>query len=310
MRRGVELPLEPMYDDILVPTDGSDHARRAAEHVGVLARRLDARVHLLGVVDVQAAAGPFGAGGVDDTFVGRLESTAERWLDTAEQAVGDVPTERDTVEGEPGEAILSYASDLEPDLVAMGTHGRTGVRRYVSGSVTERVVQRADVPVLAVHAGDPLLESAYDDVLVATDGSEAAEAAVDHGIELAARTGARVHAVSLVDLGGVGTGAEDAPVLEWRNYLESAAERATGSVVERAEDAGVEAVAAVREDSPVRGLLAYADEADVDLLVVGTHGRRGVTDAVLGSTAERILRRAERPVLTVRPSDPPVGGVD
>jgi nucleotide-binding universal stress UspA family protein len=216
-----------MYDDILVPTDGSDHARRAAEHAGVLARRFDATVHLLAVLDVQAAAGPFSAGGIDEQFVERLQRTGDVWLDTAEQSVGDTAVTRDTERGEPAKVILSYAEDHDADLVVMGTHGRRGVRRYVSGSVTERVVQRA-----------------------------------------------------------------------------------TEAVVERAEAAGVEAVTAVREDSPVPGLLAYADEAGVDLLVVGTHGRRGVTDAVLGSTAERILRRAERPVLTVRPTDEFVGGVD
>lgn len=299
-----------MYEEILVPTDGSDHARRAAEHVGVLARRFDATVRLLAVVDVQAAAGPFGAGGVNDRFVGRLEGTAEEWLDTAERSVGDVPTHRDVARGEPGAIILEYAAEHDVDLVAMGTHGRTGVRRYVAGSVTERVVQRADVPVLAVHAGDPILESAYGDILVATDGSEAAEAAVKHGIDLADRTGARIHAVSIVDLGRIGTGAPDPPVLEWRSYLEEEAERVTAAVAERAEAAGVEAVTAVREDSPIPGLLAYADEHDVDLLVLGTHGRRGVTDAILGSTTERILRRAERPVLAVRPSDESVGDVD
>ncbi|MFC7228203.1 universal stress protein [Salinirubellus salinus] len=299
-----------MYDDILVPTDGSDHARRAAEHAGVLARQFDATVHLLAVLDVQAAAGPFSAGGIDEQFVERLERTGDVWLNTAAQAVGDVTVHRDNERGEPAKVILSYAEAHDADLVVMGTHGRKGVRRYVSGSVTERVVQRAAVPVLATHGADPILEEAYGDVLVATDGSEAAEAAVEHGIDLATRTGARVHAVSLVDLGRLGTGAEDAPVLEWRNFLEAEAERATEAVVERAEAAGVEAVAAVREDSPVPGLLAYADEAGVDLLVVGTHGRRGVTDAVLGSTAERILRRAERPVLTVRKTDAFVGGVD
>lgn len=298
-----------MYDSILVPTDGSEHARRAAEHVGLLAREFDATVHLLGVVDVQAAAGPFGAGGVDDRFVDRLETTAGEWLDTVERAVGDVPTVRETVRDEPAAAILDYANANDVDLVAMGTHGRTGVRRYVAGSVTERVVQRSEAPVLVTHADDPILEELYDEILLATDGSEAAEAAVEHGIEMAARAGARVHAVSLVDLGRVGTGAEDAPVMEWRNYLEGEAERATEAVAERAAEAGVESVTAVREGSPVTGLLEYADENAIDLTVMGTHGRRGVTDAILGSTAERLLRRAERPVLTVRPREV-VGGVD
>jgi nucleotide-binding universal stress UspA family protein len=297
-----------MYDSILVPTDGSDHTRRAAEHAELLARRFDATVHLLSVVDVQAAAGPFGAGGVDDRFVGRLETAAEESLDTIERAVGNAETRREMLEGEPGEVIRDYARNQRVDLVVMGTHGWTGVRRYVAGSVTERVVQGTAAPVLVVHADDPLLEDVYDDILLATDGSDPADAAVDHGLSLATATGARVHALSLVDLGGVGAGAEDAPVLEMRNYLQQAAEGAVEGVADRAEAAGVECVTEVREAEPVSGLLEYADEQGIDLLVVGTHGRRGVDRLLLGSTTERLLRRAERPVLAVHDVDAPVGG--
>ena len=309
MPRGVEPPAD-MYDSILVPTDGSDHARRAAEHAGLLARRFDATVHLLAVVDVQAAAGPFGAGGVDSGFVDRLETTAEESLDAVERAVGEAATRREVLEGEPGEVILDYARNQRVDLVAMGTHGRTGVRRYVAGSVTERVVQGTEAPVLVVHAEDPLLESVYDDILLATDGSDPADAAVDHGLSLAAATGARVHALSLVDLGGVGAGAEDAPVLELRDYLQQAAEGAVADVADRAAAADVEAVTEVRDGEPVSGLLDYADEQGVDLLVVGTHGRRGVDRLLLGSTTERLLRRAERPVLAVHDVETPAGGIE
>jgi nucleotide-binding universal stress UspA family protein len=289
-----------MYADILVPTDGSDHAERAAEHAGWLADRFGATVHLLAAVDIQAAAGPFGAGGVDARFVEQLESGAEAALDAVETAAGDVPTTRETVREAPSGAILEHAESTGVDLVVMGTHGRTGARRLVAGSVTENVVRQAAAPVLVVHAVDPPLAERYEDVVLTSDGSEPAGVAVDHGLSLAERDGARVHALSVVNLGGMARAAEDAEVLEWRSYLERAAEETTDTVAERARSAGLEAVAAVRGGSPVDALVEYADETGADLLVVGTHGRRGVDRLLLGSTTERLVRRAGVPVLTVR----------
>jgi nucleotide-binding universal stress UspA family protein len=292
-----------MFDSILVPTDGSDHTRRAAEHAGRLGREFGATVHLLGVVDVQAAAGPFGAGGVDSEFIGRLETATDSWLDTADQSAGNVPTTREMVKGVPYTAILEYTDDHDIDLVVMGTHSLSGVRRYLAGSTTEQVVQRASVPVLVTHASDPVLETAYEDVLLATDGSPPADQAVEFGLDLAGATGARVHGVSLVDLGPVAIGAEDAPVVEFQEYLRAEAERAVNEVAEQSEARGIEAVTVVRDGSPVNGLLSYAEENDTDLIVVGTHGRRGIERMLLGSTTQRLLRRAEAPILVIGASN-------
>ena len=73
-----------MYDTVLIPSDGSEHAVRAAEHGVYLARAFDATVHLLNVVDIQAAAGPFNAGGVSEAFVERLESDGRAAIEAAD----------------------------------------------------------------------------------------------------------------------------------------------------------------------------------------------------------------------------------
>ena len=290
-----------MYDTVLVPSDGSEHAVRAAEHGAYLARAFDATVHLLHVVDVQAAAGLFDAGGVDAAFVERLEAEGEAVLDAAEAAVGDPDRVRmASVRGEPSGAILEYADEHGADLVAMGTHGRTGMDRYVTGSVTERVVRLAEEPVLTVRATErSRVDGDYTDVLVPTDGSEHAAAAVEHAVAVAERTGARVHAVSAVDAGRLGSSLDFTPVDDLRELLETAAERATEAVVTRAEEAGLDAVAAVREGRPSRALLGYADEHGVDLIAMGTRGRTGIERYLLGSTTARTVRRSEVPVLAV-----------
>lgn len=300
-----------MYDTILVPTDGSDHAVRAAEHAAYLARLFDARVHVLHVVDVQSAAGMFDAGGVDDAFVARLEAAGERAIDAVEAAIERVGARTATeslrtalVRGTPGEAIREYARDNGVDLIAMGTHGRRGVNRYVRGSVAERVVRRADVPVLTARATE--VNSAaegYDEVLVPTDGSAVAAAAVDHGLAVARAADARIHVIGVVDFGEIAAGPAYAPPADVAERLETEAEAATASVATRAWDADLDVVTAVREGIPADELVRYADETDVDLIAMGTAGRTGVRRYLRGSTTERIVRRAAMPVFTVNASD-------
>ena len=124
-----------MYDTILVPTDGSEHAVRAAEHALAVARAVDAVVHVLAVVDADDADGE------GREAVEAITAVARRTDDY-----------RTTIRaGTPHEEILDYVDEHDADLLAMGTHGRTGIERYVAGSVTERVVRLASVPVLTVR---------------------------------------------------------------------------------------------------------------------------------------------------------------
>ncbi|PCR90514.1 universal stress protein [Natrinema ejinorense] len=293
-----------MYDSILVPIDGSDHAVRAAEHGLALARWFDATVHVLTVVDVAAAGGVFNAGGVDAEFVQRLEAEAETATERIEAIADGSETVRTALQrGSPADVILEYAAENGIDLIAMGTHGRTGVNRYVAGSVTEHVVRRSDVPVLTARVADRSeWTGGYDEVLLPTDGSEEASAAVDHGLGIATKADARVHAVNIVDVSNVAGTPNVAASRKLLSQFESQGERATEAIATRARDAGLEAVTAVQEGFPASGLLEYAAENEIDLIAMGTHGRTGLGRVLLGSTTERLIRRAGMPVLAVKSS--------
>ncbi|RXK46635.1 universal stress protein [Halorientalis pallida] len=288
-----------MYERILIPTDGSDHAVRAAEHAMALARAFDATVRVIGVADVQGAAGPFDAGGVDDAFVDELKSQGRESIEAIE-ALTDRRVETDILEGTPANGIVDDAAEFGADLIVMGTHGRTGVHRYVVGSVTERVVRLADAPVLTARAGVELGPAGEcDDVLIPTDGSDLADVAVDHGLAIADRFDARIHAVSIVDVGDLATRVEYTPPTEALERVRDERTDATEAVAKRAREAGLDARTAVREGFPAEGLLDYADENEIDLLAMGTHGRTGLNRVLLGSTTERIIRHADAPVLAV-----------
>lgn len=292
-----------MYDSILVPTDGSEHAVRAAEHAAAIARAFEAEIHVVNVVDIQAAGGPFSAGGVDDEFVARLEAEGEDALVDVRDALDERGVQTvvtDVIEGKATEQILNYADEQDVDAIAMGTHGRTGIEHFVTGSVTEHVVRFADVPVLTARATDgSRLADGYEEVLVPTDGSKYAGVAFDHGIAVAQAFGARVHAVNVVNVSDLAADPGAAPTDGVIEAFEQAGERATEGVASAASDAGLEAVTAVRRGTPARALLDYAEEQDIDLLAMGTAGRTGPSRYLLGSTSERVIRHSDVPVLAV-----------
>jgi len=288
-----------MYDTILVPTDGSDHAERAVEHGAVLAEAFDATLQLLTVVDIEAAAGPFSAGGVDEAYI--EDRTADEREALAERADSlSVPVETAVETGQPAEGILDYVDDEGVDLVVMGTHGRSGLRRYLTGSVAERVVRLSPVPVLTVRATEAsAVDDGYSDILVPTDGSERSDAAVAHAVALASAFGGRIHAVSVVNVGDIATGPEVGIPAEFLEELETAAGDATEAIAETAQAADVDAVTEVSTGRPKHELLEYVEQNDIDLVCMGTHGRTGLDRVLLGSTAEALLRQAAVPVLTV-----------
>lgn len=289
-----------MYDTILVATDGSEHAQRAAEHGLALARAFDATVHAVHAVDLHAAAGPFDVGGVSEEFVGRLEQEGEAAVEAIADEAGDaVAVETAVVRGPPAEAIREYAAEHGADLVAVGTHGRSGLERYVAGSVAERVVRRAGAPVLTARATDRGRADGYDEILLPTDGSENVGVAIDHGLAIARRFDATVHAVNVVDVGDIATASALDPPTELFERFESEGREATERIAQRARNAGLDAVTDVREGTPATGLLEYADANDVDLVAMGTTGRTGPGQHLLGSTTERVFRRADAPVLAV-----------
>lgn len=141
-----------MYDRILVPTDGSEPSLRAARHAAELAARFDATLHALYVVDADPSPLAVSRADVRETLREVGEQAAESAFENVERLAADAGVELETavVEGAPAEQIVDYAGDTGVDLVVMGTHGRSGLGKRLVGSVTERVVRNAPVPVLTV----------------------------------------------------------------------------------------------------------------------------------------------------------------
>jgi nucleotide-binding universal stress UspA family protein len=141
----------------------------------------------------------------------------------------------------------------------------------------------------------------YDAILVPTDGSPAAERAVDHAIELASTFDATVHALYVVDVAMYSS--LEAGIDSVVDALEREGQTAVDRVTERCADAGVDAESAVLVGTVHRAIEKYVADNDIDLVVMGTHGRQGIERFLLGSVTERTVRLSDVPVLTVRAGD-------
>lgn len=289
-----------MFDRILVPTDGSGPATAALELAAKVAPP-SATVHLLFVseaddlddIDTEPA------GGTEDV-TDASERTGHEILAAASElaTVEGLSVVTAVRTGVPRERILEYATTHDIEMIAMGQHGRRRVGRLELGTETRDVVRDASVPVLVVRASDDV-RSVYPfaRILVPTDGSDHANAAIDLGIETAAETGATLHLLAVVSVTRYGADEETDRLID---HLEKNARSTLEAAATNAAEGGVDVHTGVSVGTVHREISAYAETEGVDLLVMGTHGRTDEGRELLGSVTERVLRTAPAPVLTVR----------
>jgi len=296
-----------MYRTILAPLDGSEFSERAVPMAMSLAQALQAQVVL-----VRAASATVFPG-VDPTEAqvqavaearDYLSALATEWEEQGLRVETAVPY------GDAAESILLEISLHNANLVVMCTQGRSGLGRWIYGSVAEQVLARSPVPVLLVRGAGPIPvlgpEPAQAALLVPLDGSTFAEAALPHAIGLA-----RVFNGTIVLLRVV------APVMALYGYpgvrvAQEAlgeefvqAEVYLGEVAERLRADGLAVETSVREGWPADVISQLTVAPAPRLVVMATHGRTGVERLLLGSVALEVVRRGALPVLLVRPAGYP-----
>ncbi len=290
---------------LLIPTDGSDRATAAARRGFDLAAQLEATVRVLSVADSSIATGA-GYSGDSASIRERLRETAAERAESLRADAEERGLEATAAvrEGIPASEIADDA-DEHADAVVMGTAGRGVVVRAVVGSVADKVVRTAPVPVVTVTpdaASVDERERTVDDLLLPTDGSDTAEAVVRQGLDLAAQFGATVHLLTVVDDDHLETrsllGEDDDP----DELVARAGERHT-ELVSAGRDRGLEVVTATTNGDPAEEIVDYADREGVGLIAMGTAGRGGFERFVVGSVTDAVVRTAPVPVLTDRPTE-------
>lgn len=282
---------------VLFPTDGSECAEHARHHAHYLADRFEASLHIVHVEGREAEL-------TDVIDVREADVLADLHAPREESPVVAEPRvqERRVVHPSVPDGILSYVAEHDTNLVVMGTHGRGGLRRLVLGSVAEEVVRRAPVPVMTVGRGaTPPEDMEAGTVLAPVDFSERQPRLLAHARELAHAYGMTltllhvVERVRLPDVYGVAPPETPGP--------DALAERAEAALDEQADalrERGLSVQVVVRRGHPAEETIEAAKTLDADLLTIATHGRAGVERMLLGSVAEKVIRRAPCPVFTVK----------
>jgi len=282
---------------VLFSTDFSTGATRAFPQAVSFAARHDAELHVVNVPerDGETVGSLPVAPNVLNEWLGQQSSIRETHLEAL------TVVQRQLASGPPPERIVEYAKGHDIDLMVMGTHGRRGVRRLMLGSVTEEVLRTAPCQVLTVRA-DEENESRTDvqQILAPVDFSDAAESAVRHAEEIAETYDANLHLLHVIEEAAYTSAyGVDPPLTSHEEVMYRVEKNLAKRVREEIGDGRVE-VAATVGYAPWT-IVDYAKENDIDLIVIATHGRSGLNRILLGSVAERVLRRAPVPVFLVRP---------
>jgi nucleotide-binding universal stress UspA family protein len=285
-----------MYRKILVGYDESPASRAALLEAAHWVRRHGGELTLAHAVFFEAEEYSVAPEQLDRRLrAGELLCTAAREKLSAELGVAARTLLR---EGEPPEAILDAARDEDADLIVLGTYGRRGLNRMLMGSVTAQVISKARVDVLVVKKPCSDCRGAYRSILVPFDGSAFSRAALARACALAKCDGAQVAALYAIPRYEEMIGFLRTEGIQAR--LTQEAEKIVGEAVRLGEAAGVAVAASVVEGPASDRIVESVRKAGFDLVVMGSHGHRGMERVLLGSTAERVIVNAACPVLVAK----------
>lgn len=312
-----------MYSCVLVPLDGSALAAQVLPYAEMVARSTGATVLLLRVMnpypaelvregmgvyretDDPGGAVPSAADWED--VLSRINSDAQSYLDQMADTIRSdgVTVETAVKDGDPADCILEEADKDAGTLIAMTTHGRTGVGRWLLGSVTDKIVRSGRHPMLITRAQEGGAHP-VNRVILTLDGSELSEQAQPHAVEMAKALGLGITVLRAVSLNPYGEAfTEFAPVQtneDLAGEMEIEAQGYVSVKVEELQAAGIaDVTGSIVTGYPASVILDEVGEAGDKLVTMATHGRAGVARLLLGSVTDRVVRHSAGPVFVVRP---------
>ena len=298
-----------MYTRMLIPLDGSKTAENVLPYGRILARTFQIPVEIMEVLDIAGMASHVAAEKARrlDTVVTEGERSSEQYLKKIASSFSGVNVGCTVERGRPEDVIVEKAAADKTTLIAMATHGRSGMSRWLLGSIAEKVLRAATNPLLLVRASEEALtegEAVLRSIIVPLDGSELAESVLPTAVKFA----------RLFNVGMVLFRTYELPASAYygrENYLPNY-EELKNRVKEQAQDyldkrieaikaEGVQRVSSVLiEGSGPNEIIDYARKTPNALITMCTHGRSGVKRWVLGSVTEKVVRHSGDPVLVMR----------
>lgn len=323
-----------MYDSILVPLDGSTFAETVLPLVELVAKAGGSKVTFVMVGEPDIDEMPYGPGGIGidegyqaigapptpsghqhriflDQVIERFRDYSSRYLEGAARPLRaqGISTEVEVLLGRVADQITYCAQDKKADLVAMATHGRTGLARLRYGSVANELTQRLQTPLLLMRPKDAAPAGGDKDqtriprgVVVPLDGSSLAEQALPHAKAISSTLGVNVHLIRAVPQSMLPfLGPEDEASV---SDLHADRAKAAGDYLRKVRDnlaaGGFRVQTAVLHGQPAANIVTYATELGGSLICMTSHGRTGLGRVLLGSVADKVLQEMPDSVYLVR----------
>lgn len=301
------------FTTILYPTDFSPYADYAQHYAVAFAKQYKAALHCVHVIDTRAVSG----GAVEGVYVTSadieqsLKAIEEHARDrmahvTRKAAAAGVEVTTHVTKGAPAADIIRVGQEIGANLIVIATHGRSGLDRLILGSTCEKVVRTSPMPVLVVkHPEHDFVDAKskaiqLNRVLCPCDFSETSREALPIATDLC-----RDFNATLVFAHAVDTWLdypEFSPSIELSNSP-TLARKAQEMLEELAAgQSGIRTEVRVKTGLPHRVLTDLINEENVDLLVMATHGRSGLSHVLLGSLTAKMVRVSPCPVLTIKPT--------
>ena len=296
-----------MFEHILVPLDGSGLAEAPLLPAVVLSQSLGSQVTLLHIIEKNAPQAIHGQTHLtsEDDAHAYLRDVADRYFDPKIKTSIHVHTEEVS---QVARSIVEHSEEFKPDLIILCAHGAGGLHNFVVGSIPQQVIAAGSVPVLLLQPEQDLdyQNIQFNRFLVALDGVPEHEYSLVVARELAHQTGAKLHLIRIVPtlstLSGKDAASGTLLPATTNAMLEIAEEEACEYLEEKLQillDQGVEATAEVERGDPAIEVVKSADDQKADLILLGTHGKKGMGALWAGSVAPQIVSRSRLPILLV-----------
>jgi len=287
-----------MYSTIVVGYDESESSKAALKEASLRVKNRNGKLYLVHAVYFDKEEFAILPSQMEKRFeMGtHVCRTAKQELQTQYGMNGSV--ESFVCEGEPPEVLIDIARGKKADLIALGTYGRKGLKRLLMGSVTSQVILDAPCDVLVVKRPCNECTGSYQSLLVPYDGSEFSKKALQRAGEMAKADGGQVTVLYVIP--------RYEEMMEFyrsdsiKKSLHAEAEKILGEATAIAAGLGISIRTEVREGHASDEIVAAARKFENDLIAMGTYGWKGVNNAIMGSTTNRVIAHATCPILVVK----------
>jgi nucleotide-binding universal stress UspA family protein len=287
-----------MYSTIVVGYDESESSKAALKEASLRVKNRNGKLYLVHAVYFDKEEFAILPSQMEMRFElgAHVCKTAKQELQSQYGMNGSV--ESFVCEGEPPEVLIDIAQGKKADLIALGTYGRKGLKRLLMGSVTSQVILDAPCDVLVVKRPCQECTGSYQSLLVPFDGSEFSRKALLRAGEMAKAEAGQVTVLYVIP--------RYEEMMEFyrsdsiKRSLHAEAEKILGEAKKIADGLGISVRTEVREGHASDEIVAAAQKLENDLIAMGTYGWKGVNNAIMGSTTNRVISNASCPVLVVK----------